>query len=189
MQALVASNPTVVAECFILVKPKVFDTGAIQNIGFWTGHDAVSANPDGTSRTYLGGGALLDVGEPITYSTGLMVKTWQFTLGITSPEVDALIRSYDYRLAEITVWRANYDPSTLALIEYTRMLRGRVQTAPIEQPSGGNASCVVTCSTAAIDLTRNLSHMLTDEFQKGRSGDRFLKYMDVSGTFSTNWQT
>lgn len=189
LQSVVASNPTIVAEAFILVKPKRFDTGAIQYVGFATTADNVSANPDGTTRTYNGAGALLDVSsEPLVYTTGLMVKTWQFEIAIANPDIDALIRAYDYRLAEITVWRANYDPSTLALIEYTQMLKGRVQSAPITQDKdNGDLKCLVTCSTAAIDLTRNLGLKMTDDFQKQRSGDRLLKYIDVSGTFPVRW--
>jgi hypothetical protein len=161
----------------------------VQYVGFATTPDNVSASPDGTVRTYNGAGALLDVSqEPVVYTTGLVVKTWQFEIAIANPTIDALIRAYDYRLAEITVWRANYDPATLALIEYTKMLKGRVHSAPITQSgNAGEISCRVTCSTAAIDLTRNLGLKLNDDFQKQRSGDRFLKNVDVSGTFPVRW--
>lgn len=190
LQSFLTNHPAVHAEVFVLMKPKTFGGGVETPLGYWTGVDDGVFSPDGTARTYKGAGVLLDVGqEPVTYGLGFSVRTWQFRVAIASPAIASEIRGYDFRLAPIEVYRGIFDTANETLIETPhRILKGRVQSAPITETEGGSMECVVTCTTAAIDLTRNMADKMNDNFQQLRSGDRFLRYAAVSGTFPSRWK-
>ena len=189
-QSYLAGHPAVQIAAFVILKPKTFDTGVEHPLCYWTGPYDASFNCDGTPRTFVGGRGLLDVGQsPITYGLGFTVNTWQFKVGVADETTDAEIRGYDFRLAPVEVYRGIFNGLTHVLVDTPhRLLKGRVQSAPIVEGEDGSIDCTFTVTTAAIDLTRNLPDKMGDSFLRARApDDAFFQYTAVSGTFPQKW--
>lgn len=162
--------------------------GAIETIGLWNGDQDRGFSIAGSSRTYLGAGGLIQV-EPIVYATGLGVQTRQVVFSPLAAEVSELIRTHEPRLAPVELHRALFDPLTGELIEEPhRIFRGEIDEVTITTPeTGGSATCTLSLVTTARTLTRTLAAKRSDAVQKQRSGDRFRRYIDVSGPVRVAW--
>lgn len=163
-------------------------TGNPITFGFWNGEDDRNFTIDAVSRLYYGAGNLA-LPEPVIYSVGLRVSTYTLDLSPLSPEVQAALRTYDARLAPVEIHRAALDPQSDTLIEEPmRILKGIVEEAPIGTPEvGGEATMQVRISTSAVQLTKRLTQTKSDATQSLRSGDRFARYIDVSGQVPVSW--
>ena len=179
----------VLMQCLIWISPRNRTTNALVPMGFWTGDDHETITVEGQSRLYYGAGNMLDLSDPITYRTGLDVGNWRFALTDLTPEFDELFRTYDLRLAPIEVHRGVYNLTSRVLIEPPhRLLKGWVESAPIEEPEeGSESSCTITCVTSAMALTKTLAINKSDAFQRTKSGDRFNRYTSVSGAVNVKW--
>lgn len=164
--------------------------GLTETVGLWTGDDVRTFTIDGEARVYHGAGAMIGLGE-IVYEAGLNVQMQRLTLAILTPEVEAAIRSYDPRLAPVEVHLALFDPETNALIGTERMIKGTVDSAPInEAPRGSNADavCEITIATSTRSGTRTLASKKSDSSQKERdANDRGREYADISGEVRVTW--
>jgi hypothetical protein len=163
-------------------------TGASESLGLWTGAQDRSFTIGGTPRTYAGAGSIMEI-PPIVAQAGIAVRMQRISLSPLSPEVAALIRTYDARFAAIEIHRALFDPVTgLLVAEPHRLFKGIIDEVelPID-PKTGEARCDVTIASSARYLTRTLPLKRSDATQQRRLGDRFLRYVDVSGEVDVFW--
>lgn len=163
-------------------------TGASEPLGLWTGDDHQSFVVDGETRTYLGAGALMGL-PSLIYEAGLDVRNYRFSLASLAPEVAEALRYYEPRLAPVQVHRALFDPMTGALVSNPyRLLVGVVDDVSIVTPEmGGQGAASVSVASSARSLTRALPICKSDEQQKLRGGDRFRRWVDVSGSVDVFW--
>ena len=186
--AYLAGETAIVSHVLIWIAAKNRSTGATESIGFWTGDDHQDFMVDGQTRTYYGAGDVLDV-PPITYEAGLTVRMHTFGLASLAPEVAMLLRGYEPRLAPVEVHRALFYASTGALAaDPHRVLAGWIDEAQINTPEiGGNGGATITIASSARALTRGLPICKSDAQMQKRSGDRFRRYVDVSGAVDVFW--
>lgn len=189
LQTYLSTEPGQLAQCLIYIYPRDRVTNAIVPIGFWTGDDHMDFTIDGATRTYYGAGNVLDVSDPVVYRTGVDTSTWRFSMTTLTTEFNQMFRTYDPRLAAIEVHRAVFWTNSRALVEEPhRLLKGWIETAPIEDPEeGGEPSCNVTCVTSAMALTKTLALFKSDAFQRTKSNDAMNKYASVSGSIPVAW--
>lgn len=162
-------------------------TGLPEELGLWNGGYDRSFTINGVPRTYVGAGALMQI-PPLVYQVGLNVRMQRLTLSPIDTAVANLIRTYDSRLAPIEIHRAVFDPTTTTLVsEPHRLFKGIVDEMEVTTDPKGETRCEVTVASSSRYLTRTLTLRRSDESQKLRSGDRLLKYADVSGEVDVYW--
>ena len=187
------SSESLVLRNFVYVRGKTTG-GAPVAFGFWNGEDdtsgAVFEAVDGAteSRTYIGGGSLLDIGA-IPSVIGLEVRTVSVKLSQIHPDVQVMVRANDIRHAVVEVHRGLFNVSTGQLVAapYPRFL-GKINAAPIETPSArGEGSITLKCVSNTRDLTRVNTAKKSDETQKLRTGDRFRRFAGVAKAWERWW--
>jgi hypothetical protein len=186
--AYLQSRAGYLARSLLWVQPRDRTSGLRVALGFWNGEEDRSFTVGGESRVYLGGGALLSV-DPIVMMTGVVVRMQRVTLSPLFPEVAELLRGYDAWRAPTEIHRALFDPASGNLIaDPKRVWKGVIDHAPIQTPAIGGESVVeVTLASAAESLTHGLTLTRSDATQSQRSGDRFYRYKDLTGSISTSW--
>lgn len=149
---------------------------------FWNDLDSVDITVEdpktgGTAtRTYVGDGSLLKVSD-IPLTSDLTVRTVRVTLSQIHATVQNMARGADIRLAEVQIHRAILDPDTRQLVSAKCHFVGKVDKAPIGTPSvQSEGSIEIECVSDTRELTRSNPAKKSDEFMKGRSGDRFRRY-------------
>ena len=186
--AALNARVAVVARLLVWVTARNRTTGLPESLGLWTGSDDRSFTIAGSPRTYVGAGGLMGV-PPLVAQTGITVRMHRLTLSPLNQTVANMIRTYDARFAPIEIHRALFDPVTTALIsEPHRIFKGLVDEVelPID-PANLETRCEVTIASSARYLTRTLTLKRSDASQQRRSGDRFLRYVDVSGEVDIFW--
>lgn len=186
--AYLAGETAIVSHVLIWIAAKNRISGAAETIGFWTGDDHQDFVVDGQSRTYFGAGDVLEV-PAITYESGLQVRMHSFGLAALAPEVAMALRGYEPRLAAVEVHRVLFYSSTGAqAADPHRVLAGWIDEAQINTPAiGGQGSATISVASSARALTRTLPICKSDAQQRLRSGDRFRRYVDVSGSVDVFW--
>lgn len=162
-------------------------SGLPEQIGLWNGGYDRSFTINGVARTYVGAGALMQI-PPLVYQVGLAVRMHRLTMSPIDQAVANLVRGYDTRLGPIEIHRAVFDPNTTLLVsEPHRLFKGIVDE--MEETRGANGEIRLECTVAGSSryLTRTLTLKRSDESQKLRTGDRFLRYADVSGEVDVYW--
>lgn len=162
-------------------------SGLPEQIGLWNGGYDRSFTINGVARTYVGAGALMQI-PPLVYQVGLAVRMHRLTMSPIDQAVANLVRGYDTRLGPIEIHRAVFDPNTTLLVsEPHRLFKGIVDE--MEETRGANGEIRLECTVASSSryLTRTLTLKRSDESQKLRTGDRFLRYADVSGEVDVYW--
>ena len=157
------------------------------NFAFWTEHDTETAtvpNPwTGTSQSYVfvGGGAILDVGEtPRTSDLSIRRKT--LTMSAIHPAVLDMWTGQDMRLAQVVVFQALYDPESRNFVEAMLEFVGELNGAPKEVPTvGGEGGIRFDFVSDTRQLTRTNPAKRSDAHQRTRSNDGFHKYIGVAG--------
>jgi len=186
--AALQSRSAIVARLLIWATARNRASGLPESVGLWTGADDRSFTIGGSSRTYVGAGGLMQV-PPMVSQIGLSVRMHRVTLSPLNQKVIDLIRVHDARFAPVEIHRALFDPLTMALIsEPHRIFKGQVDE--VELPIDGDGlqtRCEVTLASSARYLTRTLTLKRSDASQQRRSGDRFLRYADVSGEVDIFW--
>lgn len=162
-------------------------TGGVEAVGFWDGLDPRQIDIGGL-RTYVGAGTLIGL-DRITYGTGLDVRMHTITLAAISPEVEQAIRGYDARFAPVEVHGLLVDPLHNTIVGAPWLaLRGWIDEVAIRQPAvDGEGGVDLKIASAARALTRTLSLKRSDASQQLRSGDRFRRYAEISGSVSVAW--
>lgn len=186
--AFLQSRPdAVIARTLLWITARNRATGLPESIGLWSGYDHQQFDIGGL-RDYYGAGNILGL-DRITYGSGLEVRMHTFTLAAISPEVEQAVRGYDARLAPVEVHGVLYDPVTNQMVGTPWMaLRGWVDEVEIRTPAaGGEGGIDLRVASSARALTRTLSLKRGDSSQQLRSGDRFRRYAEISGTSSVSW--
>lgn len=186
--AALQNRQAILARVLIWTTARNRTTGLPEALGLWTGADDRSFTIAGSPRTYVGAGSIMGV-PPMTAQTGVTVRMSRLTLSPLNDAVAALIRTYDARFAPVEIHRALFDPvTTLLIAEPHRVFKGFIDEVelPID-PESGETRCEVTLASSARLLTRTLPLKRSDETQRRRMDDRFLRYADVSGEVDVYW--
>lgn len=180
---------SLMSRTLIWITAKDRSTGAPVTFGFWNGDDNQDFVINAVSRTYYGAGNLANPSSPIVYQTGVRPTDFELVLTPLTDEVVAAIRQYDSRMAAVEIHRAFFDPLSGVLVEEPmRVFKGQIEEAPVITPEiGGTSTCSLKLISSAVNLTRNIVMTKSDSYQQLRSGDRFRRYMDVSGSIEVKW--
>jgi len=173
----------------VWIQAKNRSTGALEEMGLWTGDDHQDFIIDGVTRTYHAAGTILDVGAIIS-GTGLEVRMHTITISHLAPEVVQLIRGYDVRLAPVEIHETVRDLSTGNPVAAPRpVFRGFVNEAPITTPKvGGTVSASLVIASAVRSLTRGIPLLRSDAALRERSAtDGLRQYADTSGEVGVWW--
>lgn len=164
-------------------------TGATHEIGFWTGADHAEITIGGVSRTYYGAGSLLAI-DPLTFRTGLQVRTQRLRFSQVAPEVMQAVRGYDPRHKPVEVHRALFDPASELLVDEPHLvLAGFVDRVRISTPAEGGAGSVeMTLATAARALTRKLGRKRSHASLTAHApADDFRQYASLADKVEVKW--
>lgn len=178
---------------FVVFTAKDRDDGDPVIHGFWNDAETVSTNvrdedDDLVSRTFVGDGAIIGM-DPIPMRIGLEVRTIQMQLSAIHPKVLDLIRRDDPRGGKVEIYRGLLDVGTSLLVAVPRLrFLGKVNGAPVETPSaGGSGQVTIRITSHTRELTRTNSARKSDAQQQRRSGDRFRRYVNMTGEWPIFW--
>lgn len=180
---------TLVARRLVWITARERATGNLASVGFWEGVDHATFTIDGSARSYLGAGAILDM-QDLVYRAGLMIQPLELRVSPLHPAILLAIREYDARRAPIQIHRALFDATTRALIAPPhRIIKGFVEDATIPTPPDGGDIGAVTLSLvpATYALTLPLPMYKSDATQRRRGGDRARRYIDLTGQVTCLW--
>jgi hypothetical protein len=178
---------TLVTRDFMRITARVRSTGAPITQGFWSDAGDISAPvldaDTGLIATYdfQGVGALIAV-DPIPMVSNMTVQQVSVQFSQLDDRINELMRVYDLRQAKVEIYRGEYDPETMRMVEpATSRFVGFIDGAPVETPSeGGEGSISIDCVSSAQELTRGNPDTRSDESQRVRApGDAF--FQDVTG--------
>ncbi|MGD9864023.1 MAG: hypothetical protein AB7S99_12510 [Pseudodonghicola sp.] len=187
--AYMQSRGAWLAHIMIWISATDRESGALEEIGFWTGADHADFTIGGQSRTYYAAGAMLDA-DPIRLRTGLQVRTQRVRFSQIAPEVQQAIRGYEPRHKPVQIHRALFDPiSELLIAEPHLVLRGYVDQLQIKTPvEGGEGSVEMTIATAARALTRKMGRKRSHATLTARAPtDDFRKYASIADKVEVDW--
>jgi hypothetical protein len=184
-QALLEAN-ALVARDFMRITARRRDNGLPVVQCFWSDLGDVSAqviDADTGAPVYLdfqGVGSLIAI-DPIPMVSNLTVHSIDVTFSQLGERVNELLRIYDIRQAKVEIYRGEFDPETMQMVEPAACrFVGAVDDAPVETPAeGGEGSITVKCVSSAQELTRSNPDLRSHESQQLRAaGDDF--YADVT---------
>jgi hypothetical protein len=126
--------------------------------------------------------------------SGGYVQFQELQLSGTSPEVEAVIRGYDVRLAPIQIHVARFDHGSGALAGIDRAFKGNVDGAPrrIAAKNDSGSAWSLSLASGMRRLTRPLTLKRSDASQRVRTlpdsrPDRFFRWSDVAGRVERYW--
>jgi hypothetical protein len=181
-QALLEAQTLVVRD-FMRITGRVRATGAPITECFWSDVGDVSAQVVDAdtglvvSYDFRGVGALISI-DPIPMVSNLTVQEVEVKFSQLDDRINELLRVYDIRQAKVEIYRGEFDPETMVMVEpATSRFVGFVDGAPVETPSEGNEGSIsIKCVSSAQELTRGNPDMRSHESQIARSpGDDFYK--------------
>lgn len=184
-QALLEAQTLVVRD-FMRITARVRSTGEPITEGFWSDVGDVAATvidaDTGLPAVYdfRGVGALISI-DPIPMVSNLTVQEVEVKFSQLDDRVNELLRLYDIRQAKVEIYRGEFDPQSMRMVEpASSRFVGFVDGAPVETPSEGNEGSVsIKCVSSAQELTRGNPDMRSHESQMDRAdGDEF--YTDVT---------
>ena len=178
----------VIARTLVWISARNRSTNAVETMGLWTGGDNETITIGGTPRLYYGAGNIVELPQ-ITMQAGLSVRMHRLGLTSLTPEAELLLRGYDVRFAPVEIHRALYTLDTRTLVEEPHSMQtGFVDEVDLGTPAvGGTATCTLGIATSARVLTQSLPLKRSDAAQQLRSGDRMLRWNDVSGSVDVWW--
>lgn len=153
-----------------------------------------AADGSTVSRSYLGGGHLVEVPE-LAEMPSLAIRTVEFVLSLASDTVLDLVQSADLRGAAIEWHLAFYDEDTRALIatpecEFVGFVNGANPDEPaidLEAADAGEDLLRLDCVSHARELTRTSAKTRSFEAGLERSGDKIFKYAAAAHTWRIRW--
>lgn len=168
-------------------------TGAPEAVGFWTGLEPVTFTVEGEARLYHGAGAVLQIPEIIARPGGV-VQSIELGLSANAQIVNAALRGYDPRLADIQIHTARFDPQSRALLGIDRAFVGFIDGTSRRRPPKGEAGAgwTVRAVSGARLLTKPQNGKRSDATQRRRllpNGQpcRWFQYADVAGLIPRLW--
>ena len=181
-QALLEAQTLVVRD-FMRITGRVRATGAPITEAFWSDVGYVNAQvmdaDTGLAVAYdfKGVGALIAI-DPIPMVSNLTVQEIEVKFSQLDDRINELLRVYDIRQAKVEIYRGEFDPATMQMVEpASSRFVGFVDGAPVETPSEGNEGSIkIKCVSSAQELTRGNPDMRSHESQLSRApGDAFYK--------------
>lgn len=171
------------------IRAKNRSTGAEETIGVWNGEDTRVFTVEGQTRTYIGGGGFLSIGN-IKNQIGLNIQQLMVTANAVSPEFITAMREYDPKGARVEIHLLFFDTDTDQVVsDPYRAFKGWLNTAPVKTGAKNDSSVINLNHVGhARILTRLTPSKRSDENQRRRSGsDRFFRYVGITGTVQTSW--
>lgn len=179
----------IVSRILLWVKSRDRTTSAIHETGFWTGDDHMVFNIGGVDRTYVGAGALISVPR-ITYSSGFTDSRAQVDLASSDDSVIQAVRQYDVRLAPVELHKVFLDPFSLQPVGTPILImKGTVDQMPERRPAMGQSGAIfeMKITTDVRKFSRTLALRNSDSSIKAATGDRFGRYLDLTGKVVDTW--
>jgi len=170
-------------------------TGDPVTDGYWSDVGTVSADvidPDtggASTRTFHGAGSLISISD-IPLVSSLTVQNVTITLSQVADRVNDLLRTYDCKQGQVTIWRGHFDPATRAMVAPAEpRFIGTIDEAPITTPKEGDAgSVIITCTSSTQELTRANPDTRSDASQRLRAAtDNFYQDTAVVGGWQQFW--
>lgn len=178
----------------VLVTAKDMVTGDPVLFGFTDYGDNITLNivdavTGGTvSRSYIGDNAPILSIDPMPYKVGLEVDTTQVVLNPLHPQVELMARGHDIRNAPVQIHRAWLDEGGTPVAAPRARRVGQVNGAPFETGAvGGQSRLVLRIVSHTRELTRTSLLRWSDESQRQRSDDRFMRYTGISEDVPVWW--
>lgn len=177
---LAARKPLIVRQA-LWIEARNRSTGAVSPVGLWTGDGDVSVTVNGTPRTYIGAGGLLDIPE-MTVGIGLDVRTLPVTISAIAPEAQQALQGYDARGARCDIYSLFFDPEApnTLICPPVRRFTGWVDAASqTEEPK--SYSFALTLASSARGLSVTLQAFRSDAtYRSQRAHDRIARYASVA---------
>ena len=110
--------------------------------------------------------------------SNLTVQTVTIQFSQLDDRINELMRVYDIKLAKVEIYRGEFNPETMTMVEpAASRFVGVVDDAPIETPAeGGEGSVSIKCVSSAQELTRGNPDERSHESQMLRApGDNFFE--------------
>ena len=164
-------------------------SGAVEEIGFWTGVDHEEFLIEGQSRLYYAAGSMLSM-DALRRQVGLKAVTQRVTLSQISPEVQQLIRGYDPRHCPVEVHRALFDPQSDRPVDAPHViLRGFIDKVTLTTPAKGErGSVTIEIASHARALTKPVSRYRSDATLRARAPtDAFRQYASITDAVEVKW--
>ena len=183
------ARSAVMPRWLLWVAAKEFGTLTAAPVGLWNGEDNLTFTIGGASRVYQGALSRFEI-EPITYGTGLDVRTLQITLAANAPETEDLVRGFVIRLAAVELHLALLDPVTTDLIDVQPMFRGFINRAPLSTPAmgGGDSVTLELVSRMRTLALPGPALKKTDSAMRLREAtDSFRQYGSIATEVQTEW--
>jgi hypothetical protein len=193
-QALLEARSLVTRD-FLRITGRVRATGAPISEGFWSDIGNISAQvvdaDTGLVATYdfTGVGSLISI-DAIPMVSNLTVQSVGVKFSHLDDRINELLRVYDLRQAKVEIYRGEFDPQTMAMVEpAVARFVGYADGAPVETPAeGGEGSFTLDCVSTAQELTRSNPDMRSHESQILRaSGDAFFQDVTSVGDLVIFW--
>lgn len=189
-----ATTRGIVPRRFLRASVKDRDTGEIVHMDFWTGDENITVDVisgvtgAAETRTYIGGVGL-KIGN-IPRTADLTIQTVEVSLSAIPVECQALVRTYDARLAKAEINVGLLDPATrLPVSDPVIEFLGEIDGAPIETGAAGEESLInfQVRSDAIAMLTRTNPRKRSHEGQKRRLDDEWGRYANSVKSWQVPW--
>lgn len=179
---------------FIWFVAKNRTTGSPQSFGFHGDIDTFDVTVINgetnlpITNTYYGDGAIRHVSR-IPLTVGLTIRRVSIELSNVHAAVNDMVRGYDVRNAKVQIHRGILDPDTNLLVDNPMVhFMGTVDSVEPLRPSVGSEGGVsVECVSITNELTRTNPARASDAYQRSRSDDRMLRYVDIMGDVKVVW--
>lgn len=141
--------------------------------------------------TYVPGG-LIQVSE-LNDAVGLSAQQFSITLAASpdddlTPNVLRTIEAEDYRDRPVTIFDAQFDPDTGALLSVETMRRGYVDLIRHVRDYQTGYTIIADCESRAIDYTRKNGRKRSDADQQRRyPGDKYFQNASLRGRELVAW--
>ncbi len=186
---------TLIVRDFIRITARERATGDFITEGYWNGVTPTNAEVvDGdtgeiAAYDFVGVGSLIQM-SAIPMVCDLTVQTVTLKFSQIEDRINDLIRNYDVSQGKVEIYRGEFDPATMRMIEpATPRFLGFADGAPIKTPpEGGEGSVSLVCVSSAQELTRSNPDMRSHESQQLRApGDDFYKDVTKVGEIEIVW--
>lgn len=187
IMTLLAARTGVVVRNAVWIVARDRATGAPASLGFWDGHYDLTLTIDGAPRTYVKAAGMFAV-PTVQAQTGIEQRVLRIGLAGMSDALITATRAYEARLAPIEVHRVVYDPTSGDRLGQYRLFRGVIDEVTLPNAAvGDEAEGEIACISSARSLSRRLPFKKSDAVQQRRAGDRFRRYVAISGEVEVTW--
>lgn len=158
------------------------DTGAIEEMGLWSGENDRSFAIAGTARMYHRAAGLMQMDE-ILMQPGTDVAFTSFRLSPLDPAVMSVIDNYELRFAPVEIHRALFWPMNGALVAPPlRLFKGWIDGASRADPElGSDPEFTLSLASANLALSRTMAFKKSDPAQSAARGGIVFGVMSTSG--------